>query len=65
MQVISTAAEGCTAGQALQSRQPAGEVDQAVMDLCLNLAQHIYRLYHLLTMEHGSGRHLRWRYLPL
>ena len=31
-------------------------MDQAVLDLSLNLAQHIFRLHSLLTAEHTSGK---------
>ena len=58
VQIISTAAEGNHTGMALQHSTPAGQVDASVVDLCLNLAQHIYRLYRQLTMQPNSGEEL-------
>ena len=43
---------------------------QSVVDLTLSLAQHIYRLHHLLTRQHASGKlqhdgaALQWRSAP-
>ena len=54
--MISTAAAGSSAGSHLQSRQPAGQVEQATLDLCINLAEHIYRLHRLLSAEKASGK---------
>ena len=54
LQIISTAAEGKDAGMALQHSTPAKRVNANAVDLCLNLAQHTYRLYRQLT----SGKEL-------
>lgn len=51
--MISTAAAGSSAGSHLQSRQPAGQVKQATLDMCINLAEHIYRL---LSADKASGK---------
>ena len=58
VQIISTAAEGNRAGMALQHSTPAGQVNACMVDLCLNLAQHIYRLYRQLTLQLNSGKAL-------
>ena len=58
LQIMSTAAEGNHSGMALQHSTPAGQVDAGVVDLCLNLAQHIYRLYRQLTLQPNSGKAL-------
>lgn len=58
VQIISTAVEGNRAGMALQHSTPAGQVDACMVDLCLNLAQHIYRLYRQLTLQPNSGKAL-------
>ena len=31
-------------------------MEQATLDLCINLAEHIYRLHRLLSAEKASGK---------
>ncbi|CAL5221890.1 g4155 [Coccomyxa viridis] len=58
-EVISTAATGSLIRTDLHAAGPAGVAHQSVMDLTLSLAQHIYRLHHLLTRQHASGKLVR------